>query len=46
MGWQAYATPEYVIWFSRICYIFAPTSMSLSECAFLYDVMSGSLKIW
>ena len=19
MGWQAYATPEYVVWFSRLC---------------------------
>ena len=46
MGWQAYATPEYVAWFSRLRYIFALTSTSLSERPFLYDTMGGSLKIW
>ena len=46
MGWQAYAAPEYVVWFSRLCYIFALTSMPLSERPFLYDIMGGSLKIW
>ena len=45
MGWQAYVTPEYVVWFSRLCYIFALTIMSLSERHFLYDIMGGSLKI-
>ena len=40
-GWQAYAAPEYVVWFSRLCHIFTLTSMSVS----LYDIMGGSLKI-
>ena len=46
MGWQAYAAPEYVIRFSRLCYIFSRASMSLSERPFLYDIMGGSLRIW
>ena len=45
MGCQAYATPEYFVWFSRLCYIFALTSTSLSERPFLYDTMGGFLKI-
>ena len=45
MGRQAYAAPEYVVRFSRLCYILARTSMSLSERPFLYDIMGGSLKI-
>ena len=36
----------YVVWFSRLCYNFALTSMSLSERPFLYDIMGGSLNIW
>ena len=36
---------EYVVWFSRLCYIFALTSMSFRECPFLYDIMGGSLKV-
>ena len=44
MGWQAYTTPEYVVWFSRLCYNFVLTSVPLSERHFLYDIMSGSLK--
>ena len=39
-------TPEYVVWFSRLCYYFACTGMSLNERPFLYDVMGSSLKIW
>ena len=46
MGWQACATPEYVVWSSRLCYIFAFTSRSLNERLFLYGTMCGSLKIW
>ena len=46
MSWQAYTTPEYVAWFSRVCYNFALTNMSLTERPFLYDIMSGSLKSW
>ena len=46
MSWQAYAAPEYVVWFSCLCYIFALTSMSLSERPFLDDIMGASLKIW
>ena len=45
MGGQAYTTPEYVVWFSRLCYTFALTSTSLSERPFLYDNMGGSLRI-
>ena len=45
MGGQAYATPEYVVWFSRLCYTFALTSTSLSERPSLYDNMGGSLRI-
>ena len=30
---------------SRLCYIFALTSMSLSEFSFLCDIMGGTLKI-
>ena len=36
--------PEYMVWFSRLCYIFALARMSLSERPFLY-IMGGSLKI-
>ena len=34
-----------MVWFSRLCYIFALTSLSLRERPFLYDIMGGSLKI-
>ena len=34
-----------MVWFCRLCYIFALTSMSLRECPFLYDIMGGSLEI-
>ena len=38
-------TPEYVVWFSCLCYDFVLMSVPLSEHPFLYDIMSGSLKI-
>ena len=43
-SFRFYMTPEHVVWFSRLCYSFALTSMSLSERPFLYDIMGGSLK--
>ena len=36
--------PEYMVWFSRLCYILALPSMSLRECLFLYQSMGGSLE--
>ena len=35
-----------MVWFSRLCYNLAFTSMSLSERHFLYDITDGSLKTW
>lgn len=34
MGWKAYWTPKYVVCFSRLCFNFALTSISLSERPF------------
>ena len=35
-----------MVWFSRLCYNLAFTSMSLSERHVLHDITDGSLKTW
>ena len=37
--------PEYVVWFSQLRYIFALTSMSLTECPFLYEIWAAPGKL-
>ena len=44
MGWQAYTIPEYLVWFSRLCYKFVLTSVPLTEHPFLYDISGGYFK--